>query len=292
MSPDPDDVGRSRRFLLSGVLNGVDVSSLVGGAQIARALYAAVLGIVLAYVLAPILVLVLVSVSSGQVHALLAGGITFEGYGRMLAPQWLESIAITVAYSLLSTVVAVFLGGTVAYAVDRFDFTFRRHLGGTTLWPLFVPQILLGFGLFLVLRQYDLLGNVLGLAAALSVFATPYASRCFFAALAGFDRRFEEAAYVLGADEIQTFVRITLPSLAPGVLAAAVFAFVVSFTNLQIAVFLGGPGVVPLPARVFVETQTDATPVVAAVATLDLLVALSATVAVERTFGVDEAFVR
>lgn len=289
MSDDADGAGRSRRFRFAGTLNRVDLSRAVGGVRVVRAGYATLLGLVLAYLFGPLLVLLPASVSSGDLHTVLTGGVTLSWYASLLARPWLESLAVTVAYSLLSTVVAVALGGSVAFAVERFDLDLRRSLTATTLWPLALPQVVLGFGLFLVFRQYGLVGNALGLALAVSVFATPFASRSVASRLRSLDRRFEEMAYALGADEVQAFAHVTLPALAPGLLAAAAFAFVVSVTNLQLALFLQGPGAVPLAAGLFGGAQTAATGVAAAVAVVDVVVAVVAAAAVERTVGVDES---
>ncbi|MFB6155062.1 MAG: ABC transporter permease [Haloferacaceae archaeon] len=292
MSDDADGADRSRRFRFAGALNRVDLSRAVGGVRVVRAAYATLLGLVLAYLFGPLLVLLPASVSAGDLHTVLTGGVTLSWYANLLARPWLESLAVTVAYSLLSTVVAVALGGSVAFAVERFDLDLRRSLTATTLWPLALPQVVLGFGLFLVLGQYGLVGNTFGLAMAVSVFATPFASRSVASRLRSLDRRFEEVAYTLGADEVQTFAHVTLPALAPGLFAAAAFAFVVSVTNLQLALFLHGPGAVPLAVRLFDGAQTAATPVAAAVATVDVVVAVVAAAAVERTVGVGESLLR
>lgn len=93
----------------------------------------------------------------------------------------------------------------------------------------------------------------------------------------------------LGADEIQTFRYITFPALLPGVLTAAIFAFIVSYANLQIAIFLQGPGLIPIPVRIFAQMQFGASPVIAAVSTVNIAIVLLAIIIVERLFGAAEA---
>ena len=90
-------------------------------------------------------------------------------------------------------------------------------------------------------------------------------------------------------DEIQTFLKITFPALLPGLLTAAIFSFVVSYSNLQIAVFLQGAGMTPIPVRIFAQMQFGASPVIAAVATINIFIVLLAIVIVERLFGAADA---
>ena len=152
-----------------------------------------------------------------------------------------------------------------------------------------IPQIILGLALLLFLQLFDLNNTLIGLSLALAVYATPYATRSILAAMQNFDRSVEEAAYNLGADEIQTFLRVTFPMLLPGLLTAAIFSFVVTYSNLQIAVFLTGAGMTPIPVRIFAQMQFGGSPIIAAVATINIVIVLAAIVTTERLFGAAEA---
>jgi ABC-type spermidine/putrescine transport system, permease component II len=148
---------------------------------------------------------------------------------------------------ILATIIAITLSSTAACAIARVDFRFRNLLNAATFLPLMIPQIILGLALLLFLQLFDLNNTLIGLSLALAVYATPYATRSILAGMYNFDRLVEEAAYNLGADEIQTFLKITFPMLLPGLLTAAIFSFVVTFSNLQIPVFLSGAGMTPIP---------------------------------------------
>jgi ABC-type spermidine/putrescine transport system permease subunit II len=104
-----------------------------------------------------------------------------------------------------------------------------------------------------------------------------------------FDRSLEEAAMNLGANEIQTFLKITLPSIIPGVITAAVFSFIIAFTNLQLPIFLQGPGMTPIPVKIYSAMQFGASPAIAAVATINIIIVLGAVVAAEYIFDAADA---
>ena len=94
---------------------------------------------------------------------------------------------------------------------------------------------------------------------------------------------------MLGADEIKTFLRVTVPCLLPGIMSAGILSFIISYSNLQIAVFMQGPGIVPVPVRIFSQMQFGATPIIAAIATINIVITLIAIIVVERLFGAAEA---
>lgn len=285
-----EDVGRERGFRLTGTLNRIDLSKSVGGVSIAQVLYVVLLSAVFLFLLLPVIFAVIISINPSDLYAFPPDGFTLKWYEAVFARStWVSSFIVSFQYSVLATLIALGLSTAAAYAIGRFDFRYRNVLDAATFLPLMIPQIILGLALLLFLQHFGLVGNLWGLALALAVYATPYATRSILTTMYNFDRSIEEAAMNLGADEIQTFLRITFPTLLPGLVTAAIFSFVVSYSNLQIAVFLQGAGMTPIPVRIFAQMQFGASPVIAAVATINIFIVLLAIVLVERIFGAAEA---
>ena len=289
MSTD-SDIGRSQSFRLSGALSKVDLSKGVAGVSVASAAYVVLLSVVFVYLLLPVIFAVMISVNPSDLYAFPPDGFTLKWYAQLFSrTTWISSFVTSFQYSLVATAIGLALSSSAAFAIGRFDFRFRGLLDAATFLPLMIPQVILGLALLIYLSMFGMVGNLLGLSLALAVYTTPYATRSILAAMSNFDRSIEEAAMNLGADEVQTFLRITFPSLLPGLLTAGIFSFVVSYSNLQIAVFLQGAGLIPIPVRIFAQMQFGASPVLAAVSTVNIVITMLAVIVVERLFGAAEA---
>ena len=280
------EVGRTRSFRLASTLDAVDFDRSLAGVSLARVVWIALLAVVFTYLVLPVVFAVFISFNPSDLYAFPPNGFTLRWYGEILAgSQWIRSFLISFQYSIAATVIAIALSSTAAYAIFRF----KNALDAATFLPLMIPQVILGLALLLFLQNFGLDGNLAGLSLALAVVATPYATRSILTAMYNFDRSIEEAAMNLGADEIQTFRHVTFPALLPGVLTAAIFSFIVTYSNLQIAVFLQGAGVTPIPVLIFSQLNFGGSPVIAAVATVNIVIVLLAIVVVERLFGAAEA---
>jgi putative spermidine/putrescine transport system permease protein len=135
------------------------------------------------------------------------------------------------------------------------------------LSPILFPAIVLGLALLVFYHRIGLAGSFLGLVTAHSVLTTPFVLRLVAASLADFDPAVEEAARNLGAGWWRTFFQVTLPLIRPGVLAGALFAFIISFDELVITLFLSGPGLETLPIRIFTYVEYSSDPTISAIST-------------------------
>jgi putative spermidine/putrescine transport system permease protein len=284
------DTGRKKQFRLATLLGKIDLSKSVGGVSLAGVAWTTILVTVFGYLLLPVVFAVLISFNPSDLYTFPPETITLQWYTAVLERgTWIGSFVLSFQYSILATLIAIALSSAAAYAIARFDFRFRNVLDAATFLPLMIPQIILGLALLLFLSEFNLNNTMIGLSLALAVYATPYATRSILAAMHNFDRSVEEAAYNLGADEIQTFLKVTFPMLLPGLLTAAIFSFVVTYSNLQIAVFLSGAGMTPVPVRIFAQMNFGASPIIAAVATINIFIVLAAIVVTERLFGAADA---
>ena len=290
VSNEAKAIGRERSFSFAGALGMLPLNKRVTrDTTLGRLILIILLLSAFLFLLIPVIFAVLISFSQG-LYIIPPETPTFEWYAEVLASsRWVSSFVVSFQYSLLATGIALILGFSAAYAIGRYDFPLKQVLNSATFLPLIIPQVILGIALLIFLNQVGLVGTIWGFAIAVAVYATPFSTQSLLIAMENFDYNLEEAAQVLGADEIQTFFRVTVPCLLPGIVSAAILAFVISFANLQIAVFMQGAGLVPVPVRIFAQMQFGASPIIAAVATVNIVITLLAILLVERLFGAAEA---
>jgi putative spermidine/putrescine transport system permease protein len=140
------------------------------------------------------------------------------------------------------------------------------------LSPLIMPVIIVAIGVYYAFARYGLVGTAAGLILAQTCLAVPFVVTSVGASLSGFDRRLEMAALSLGATPFATFRQVTLPLILPGVLVGALFAFITSFDELVVALFLSGANAVTLPRRMWEDLRYALDPTIAAVSTLTIVV--------------------
>ncbi len=230
-------------------------------------------GLVFVFLYTPIVVLVVLSFNqSGGTGSW--GGFTTRWYGALLESQDLiDAFKNTVVVGLVVTAISVVLGTLLALGLER---TVRsRVLDSALFLPAVVPDIVLAIGL---LSFFTLVGASLGLhtiVLAHVVFDMIFVAAIVRTRLGYFDRSIEEAAQDLGASRRATFFRVTLPLIAPGIVAGALVAFTLSFDEFIIAFFNSGPTSATFPIKVYSRIRFGLTPVINAVATLLLAVSFS-----------------
>ena len=192
--------------------------------------------------------------------------------------------AVSLVVGLASSVLATVLGTLAAIGLVRFRFVGREALETFFLMPLLVPHILLGAALYLFYARLDIQASLLTLLGGHLVICTPYVIRSVTAGLVGMDPRLEEAAMSLGATRIQAFFKVTFPLLQSSFLSGAIFAFIISFGDVNLALFLSGPDSTSLPVHIFSQIQWEGDPTIAAAASLQILVIGCLILVVQRFF--------
>ena len=150
-----------------------------------------------------------------------------------------------------ATLIATCLGTAAALGLARGPRRTRSALAALFLSPIVFPAVVLGLALLIFYSRVGFSGGFAGLVAAHVVLVTPFVVRLVAASLAEFDDSVEEAARNLGAGWPRVFFQVTLPIIRPGVVAGAVFAFIISFDELVVTLFLAGPGMQTLPIRIY-----------------------------------------
>jgi len=240
--------------------------------MIARFLPTTVVGLILLFLAFPIVVVMIVSFSSASYLTFpppafgLKWYAAYFGNADWLRPTWM-SLWVAASVVVLSTV----LGTLAALGIARLPRPLRILATGLILSPLIVPIIVVAIGIYYAYARYGLVGSSIGIVIAHTCLAVPFVVTSVSASLAGIDPRLERAALSLGATPRATFFQVTLPLIRPGVLVGALFAFITSFDELVVALFLSGSGAVTLPRRMWDDLRFQIDPTIAAVSTLTIV---------------------
>lgn len=236
---------------------------------------------VYAFLYAPIAILIIYSFNASR-YSSVWGGFSLDWYVELFRD---EAIAQALLNSLIvaafSTLIATIIGTMTAFALERYSFRSRAFLDSVMYLPIIIPEIVQGISLLLLFALiFNLIRSLFGFGPELGlptiviahvVFNISYVTVVVRARLRGFDRTLEEAAMDLGADPRQTFRRVTLPLIMPGVLGGALLAFTLSFDNFVITFFTAGPGSTTLPLMIYSQVKRGVTPEINALSTLILL---------------------
>lgn len=222
-------------------------------------------GLVVLFSAAPILALVMLSFTAGEYIAWPPVGFSLKWYGRILAmPGFVDSLWLSLGLAAQSTALSLVLGIAAALGLARSDLPGKQVLVSALMSPLVVPSIVTGLALLQFFYDRDLRSADWNLVVGHTIITLPYVVRTVLASLEVFDWSLVDTARVLGAGPLRAFWRVTLPIVRPGVLAGGIFAFLTSFDNYTISMFLADGELVPLPVRVFNYVQGNLDPAVAA----------------------------
>lgn len=227
--------------------------------------------VVLAYLLLPMLLVIPMSFSETRFLKFPPTGLTLRWYGEFFSTSgWLEATGRSLLIAALSALLATIVGTLASLVIARG--TMWAGIGKTALLgPQVVPVIILALGSLLVFSQLDIYGSILGIVFVHAVLALPFVVTTVAGALRQTGDTLTKAARVMGAGPWRTFFYVTLPIIRPSAIAGAIFAFFISFDELVIALFVLGQNET-LPMRIWADMRQDLTPVVAAVATLLIVV--------------------
>jgi ABC-type spermidine/putrescine transport system permease subunit II len=241
---------------------------------------------VYALLLAPLVVVIAVSFGSTATFDFPPKGLSLRWYRAFFASETFVRAFFRVSQviGLWTALVATVVGALAAIGLVRFRFRGRQAIETFFLSPLLVPHILLGAAVYLYLARLAWPTSSLTLLLGHVVIATPYVIRCVTAGLVGMDPRLEEAAMSLGASRVQAFVKVTLPLLRSSLVTGAVFAFIISFSDINLALFLAGPGAPSLPVHIFSQIQFEADPSIAAASALQIVIVGGLILLVQRLF--------
>ncbi|GAB7388908.1 hypothetical protein BSNK01_27460 [Bacillaceae bacterium] len=230
----------------------------------------------------PIIILIVFSFNESKLNAVWTG-FTFEWYGRLMQNgEVLEAAKNSLVIAILSTLISTMVGTLAAVGMYRYHFRGKSVLDGLLYLPIVIPEIVMGISLLAFFALMKIPLGIFTLIAAHITFSIPFVVVVVRARLEGFDKSLEEAALDLGATEWQTFTKVTLPVIMPGILASALLAFTLSIDDVIISFFVAGPGSTTLPLKIFSMVKFGVTPEINALSTLMLLLTITAVVFAER----------
>jgi putative spermidine/putrescine transport system permease protein len=222
----------------------------------------------------PTLVVIPLSFTDKQSFAFPPTGWSTRWYENFFDdPSWYRAALLSVQIGALVTVLATILGTAAAIGLVMGRGRWRLPTRGFLLAPAILPGVIVAIGVFSVFLKWGLTQSTTGYVLAHTALAIPLVVVAVSASLANFDRQLILAAHSLGAGSISTFVQVTLPLIAPGVLTGALFAFLTSFDEAVVSLFLSGPFARTLPIQIYQSVTAEIDPTIAAASTM--LIALT-----------------
>lgn len=255
-----------------------------------RALYAYCLLVIVALA-APILVVIAASFTAGETIGFPPQGLSLRWYRAYFAdPDFVAALWTSLQVAAITAVAATALGTAAALALARHRIPGRRLIEAFLSLPLGIPSVVLGLAFLVSYTQLGFGGTLAGIVAGHVVYTTPFVLRLVTAGFAQHNAALERAAAGLGAPPWAVFWHVTLPSIRAGVIGGSVFAAIMSFDEVVIALFLSGPDAVTLPVRIFTTMDQSPGPVVMAAGSLLVGLAVAVFALLEATIGVSRAF--
>src|SRR5258706_5801697 len=246
-------------------------------------------GVSLGFILLPLIFVTWLAFFRQEIPSFPPEGYSLQWFGAILGNRsFVSGFILSMQVGVVAWLKGRALGLPASLMLGRRKFGGRAALSQLLLLPLVVPGIVLGTSVYVfdieaeVYTGLPILGSVAGLIAGHVLIVIPWTVRLVTASLAGFDRSIEEAAQNLGADPWTTFWRVTLPAIRPGVVAATLFGFVMSFGNLEMSLFLVGPGRTTLPIAILQYLEWKIDPTVAAVSVVQILLIAAAMIVTDR----------
>jgi putative spermidine/putrescine transport system permease protein len=231
--------------------------------------------LVLGYLILPILIIVPLSLSSATFLTFPLPGLSLRWYEELFtSAPWQLSLRNSLIVASAVTVLASALGTLAALGLTRACLPGHGLLMALIVSPMIVPLVIVAVGVYFAYAPFGLTGSLIGLTLAHTALAVPFVVITVSATLAGFDPNQTRAGASLGASPVVVFFKITLPLILPGVISGALFAFVTSFDEVVIALFLTGPAERTLPRQMFNGIRENISPVIAAAATLLILLSV------------------
>jgi len=246
-------------------------------------------GLILFFLIAPIAVMVPLSFNAQPYFTYTREMLSFDPDGYSLrwyreffnSTSWLNSIRNSVLIAICATLVATGLGTLAALGLSRKHMPFRGLIMGILISPMIVPLIISAAGMFFFYSSINLAQTFTGVILAHAALGTPFVIITVTATLVGFDHTLTRAAASLGASPALAFRKITLPLIMPGVISGALFAFITSFDEIVIVLFVAGVEQRTIPREMWSGIREQISPTILAVATILVIMSIALLTVVE-----------
>jgi putative spermidine/putrescine transport system permease protein len=228
--------------------------------------------LVLLFLIAPILAIIPLSFNAEPYFSYPMPGLSLQWYRDFFGnDRWTGALLLSVKLAVTVTIFATILGTTAALGLSRANLPFRSVLLGILLLPMIVPVIIVAVADFMAFAYFNLIGTFSGLVLAHIALATPFVVITVASTLTNFDWSLQKAAQSLGAPPFFAFRKVILPLILPGIVSGAIFAFVTSFDEVVVALFLASAEQRTLPKQMFSGIREMISPTITAAATIQVL---------------------
>ncbi|MEL6577039.1 MAG: ABC transporter permease [Pseudomonadota bacterium] len=254
--------------------------------------YRVICGLIFFFLIAPILVIIPLSFNAEDFFTFTPGMLAFEADAYSLKhyddfftnSDWQGALRNSFSIAPMATILSVGLGTLAAIGLSQSHVPFRGAIMAVLISPMIVPLIISAAGMYFFYSRIGLQGTYWGVVLAHAALGTPFVIITVTATLVGFDKSLTRAAANLGADPVTTFFRIQMPLIVPGVISGGLFAFITSFDEVVVVLFLGSAAQKTLPWQMFTGLREQISPTILAVATIlvAISIALLATVEILR----------
>ena len=235
------------------------------------------------YLMLPTIVVIPMALNQSSVLGVFSDGWTLSWFSEIIEDKMWGTTALTSLQVALGTViVATTVGTAAALGLQRVSAKWRLPITAVIVSPMIIPPVIIGIGTYVLFLRMYIEGTVLGLIIAHSVLALPFVVITVTATLTQLDPVFDRAAASLGAGPWVRFRRITLPLIAPGMFAGALFAFVMSWDEVVVSIFLTDSQTRTLPVFMWTQVRTQLTPTLAAVGVFLTILSIIALVSMRR----------
>ncbi|MQW01938.1 ABC transporter permease subunit [Sinorhizobium medicae] len=224
---------------------------------------------VMFYLLLPGVIVIIISFNSGEFLEFPPREVSLRWYYSFFSdPSWIAAAWNSFQFGLIVSGLSTIIGTMAAFGLSRCSSGLRSSLTMVILTPITIPVIVVGVAVYLGLAKLGLIGTSTGIILGHTIGAIGYVVVIVMATLSGFDRTLEQAAMSMRAGPTQTFMRVTLPLIRPGIIGGALFAFLASFDEVIVTSFVGGYAIPTLPLKMLENLKQQVDPTIAAVGSL------------------------
>jgi putative spermidine/putrescine transport system permease protein len=245
-----------------------------------------VISLTLVFLIGPFIIIIFAGMSAGDFLAFPPEGLSLKWYLKVFTVEsFRASFALSMFLAIFGTIAALILGIPAAYAIARYNIPFGETIKTIVAAPIIVPGIIVGLALLRYLVVPLNFTVTLALFMAHTALVLPYAVRVVSSSLGNLRSDIEEAAVLLGCSRVGAFMRVVLPNIQSGVLAAFILGFVTSFNQVPVSLFLSGPGVRTLPIDMLSYMEITFDPSVAALSALLAFLSIAIVFIAEKFLG-------
>lgn len=240
------------------------------------------------FLVLPSLIILVVSLGANQIITFPPTDLSLKWYTSLLEqPQYIDPFVHSVLVATACTIIAIPIGVLTALGLNRYDIKFEHGVQIYLLLPFTVPLVVSGFILLILFGRLGWIGQLWPVGFALTIINIPFMIWSVASSVNAFDPTLEDAARSLGAEEIQTFLYVTVPALMPGVISGALLMFMLALNEFIVSLIITVPSTETLPVAIYGAIRGNISPQIAAVSSIYVVVAIVAIVVADRLVGLD-----